>query len=61
MKYFLDPPPPRLSDMNGCNMATPTIVCLYQQRVIWIFTRSILSDLVLWDKLQSNLFIENYY
>ena len=41
------PPPPLLSDMNGCDMATPTSVYLYQQRVIWIFTRSILSDLVL--------------
>ena len=32
-------------DTNGCDMAAHTSVCLYQQPVSWIFTRSILSDL----------------
>ena len=46
IKYFLDPPPPkkRLRDMNGCDMATHSSVCLYKQTVTWIFTRSRLSD-----------------
>ena len=38
IKYFWD--------MNGRDMATHTSVCLYQQPVTWIFTRSQLSD---WD------------
>ena len=42
-EYFLDPPK-RLRDTNGCDMATRTSVCLYQQPVTWIFTRSRLSD-----------------
>ena len=46
IKYFLDPPPPkRLKDTNGRNMATRTSVCLNQQPVTWIFTRSRLSRL----------------
>ena len=49
IKYFLDPPPPKksLRDKKCRDMAARTSVCLYQQRVTWIFTRSILSDLVL--------------
>ena len=44
-KYFLDPPPKkRLRDTNGRDMATRTSVGLYQQRVTWIFTMSILND-----------------
>ena len=50
IKYFLDPPPPppppqRLKDTKGRDMATRTSVCLYQQPVTWIFTRSRLSSL----------------
>ena len=47
IKYFLDPPPPikRLKDTNGRDMSTHTSVCLYQQPVTWIFTRSGLSRL----------------
>ena len=48
IKYFLDPPPPpkkRLKDMNGRDMSTRTSVCLYNQPVTWIFTRSRLSSL----------------
>ena len=46
MKNFLDPPPKkRLKDTNGCDMATRTSVCLYQQPVTWIFNRSRLSRL----------------
>ena len=47
IKYFLDPPPKkkRLKDMNGRDMSTRTSVCLYNQPVIWIFTRSRLSSL----------------
>ena len=45
IKYFLDPPK-RLKDiMNGLEMSTRTSVCLYQQPVTWIFTRSGLSRL----------------
>ena len=37
-------PPPsqqkRRGDTNGHDMATRTCVCLYQQPVTWIFTRS---------------------
>ena len=35
--------PQRLRDTNGRDMATHTRVCLYQQPVTWIFTRSRLS------------------
>ena len=43
MKY--DPPPKkRHSDTNGRDMATITCVCLYKQRVTWIFTRWTLSN-----------------
>ena len=47
MKYILDPPPPkkRLKDTNGRDMSTRNSVCLYQQPVTWIFTRSGLSRL----------------
>ena len=49
MKYFLDPPPPPkkkgLKDTNGRDMSTRTSVCLYNQPVTWIFTRSRLSSL----------------
>ena len=46
MKYFLDPPQKkRLKDTNDCDMSTPTSVCLYNQPVTWIFTRSRLSRL----------------
>ena len=44
IKYFLDPPK-RLKDMNGREMSTRTSVCLYQQPVTWIYTRSGLSRL----------------
>ena len=53
IKYFLDPPPPpkkkkkkRLKDTNGRDMSTRTSVCLYNQTVTWIFTRSKLSSLI---------------
>ena len=46
IKYFLDPPPKkRLKDTNGRDMSTRTSVCLYNQPVTWIFTRSRLSSL----------------
>ena len=47
IKYFLDPPPPkkRLKDTNGRDLSTSASVCLYQQPVTWIFTRSRLSRL----------------
>ena len=47
IKYFLDPPPPkkRLKDTNGRDTSTRTSVCLYNQPVTWIFTRSRLSSL----------------
>ena len=45
IKYFLDPPPKRLKDTNGCNMSTHTSVFLYNQPVTWIFTRSRMSSL----------------
>ena len=47
IKYFLDPPPQkkRLKDTNGRYMSTLTSVCLYNQPVTWIFTRSRLSSL----------------
>ena len=44
IKYFLDPPPKGLKDMNGRDMSTRTSVCLYNQPVTWIFTRSRLSN-----------------
>ena len=47
IKYFLDPPPQkkRLKDTNGHDMSTRTSVCLYNQPLTWIFTRSRLSSL----------------
>ena len=47
IKYFLDPPPQkkRLRDTNCRDMSTRTGVCLYNQPVTWIFTRSRLSSL----------------
>ena len=48
IKYFLDtlpPPKKRLNDTNGRDVATRTSVCLYQQRVTWIFTRLRLNRL----------------
>ena len=44
IEYFLDPPPPP-PPKKGCDMSTRTSVCLYQQPVTWIFTRSGLSRL----------------
>ena len=48
IKYFLDPPPQKktLKDTNGRDMSTRTSVCLYNQPVTWIFTRSRLSSLI---------------
>ena len=45
-EILFGPPPQkkRLRDMNGRDMATRTSVWLYQQPVIWIFTKSRLSD-----------------
>ena len=46
IKYFLDPlPEKRLKDTNGRDTSTRTSVCLYNQPVTWIFTRSKLSSL----------------
>ena len=45
IKYFLDSPLKRLKDTNGRDMSTRTSVCLYNQPVTWIFTRSRLSSL----------------
>ena len=46
IKYFLPPPPKkRLKDTNDRDMSTRTSVCLYNQPVTWIFTRSRLSRL----------------
>ena len=47
MKYFLDPPPQKkgLKDTTGRDMSTRTNVCLFNQPVTWIFTRSRLSSL----------------
>ena len=48
IKYVLPSPPPpikRLKDTNGRDMSTRTGVCLYQQPVTCVFTRSILSRL----------------
>ena len=45
IKYFLDPPKKRLKDTNGRDMYTRTSVCLYNQPVTWIFSRSSLSSL----------------
>ena len=46
-KYFLDPTPPpkRLKDTNIRDMSTRTSVCLYNQPVTLIFTRSRFSSL----------------
>ena len=46
-EILFGPPPQkkRLRDTNGRDMATHTSVCLYQQPVTWIFTRSRLSNL----------------
>ena len=53
-------PPINAQGTNGRDLATRTCVCLYQQPVTWIFTRSILSDSVIRSKT-SYPFIENYY
>ena len=46
IKYFCPPPPKkRPKDTNGRDMSTRTSVCLYNQTVTWIFTRSRLSSL----------------
>ena len=47
IKSFLPPPPPkkRLKDTNGRDMSTRTNVCLYQQPMTWVLTRSGLSRL----------------
>ena len=47
IKYFSDPPPlkKRLKDTNGRDMSTRTSVCLYNQPMTWIFTRSMMSSL----------------
>ena len=46
-KILFGPPPSkkRLKDTNGRDMSTRTGVCLYNQPVTWIFTRSRLSSL----------------
>ena len=46
-KKLFGPPPPkkRLNHTNGRDMSTSTSVCLYNQPVTWIFTRSTLSSL----------------
>ena len=46
-KINFGPPPQkkRLKDTNGRDMSTRTNVCLYNQPVTWIFTRSRLSSL----------------
>ena len=47
-KILFGPPPPpkkRLKDTNDRDMPTRTSVCLYNQPVTWIFTRSRLSRL----------------
>ena len=64
IKYFLDPPPPkkRLKDTNGRDMSTRTSVCLYNQTVTWIFTRSRMSSLSNSDyKVTPSLKIITYY
>ena len=47
IKYILYPPPQKkgLKDTNSRDMSTRTSVCLYNQPVTWIFTRSRLSSL----------------
>ena len=45
IKYFGPPPKKRFNDTNGCDMSTRTSVCLYNQPVTWIFTRSRLGRL----------------
>ena len=46
-KIVFGPPPKkkRLKDTNGRDMSTRTSVCLYNQPMTWIFTRSRLSSL----------------
>ena len=44
-KQTKNPKTTRLKDTNGSDMSTRTSVCLYQQPVTWIFTRSGLSKL----------------
>ena len=47
-KILFGPPPPpkkRLNDTNGRDMSTRTSVCLYNQPVTWIFTKSVMSSL----------------
>ena len=43
--FWTPPPKKRLKDTNGRDMSTPTSVCLYNQPVTLIFTRSRLSRL----------------
>ena len=43
--FWTPPPKKRLKDTNGRDMSTRTSVCLYNQPVTWIFTRSRLSNL----------------
>ena len=47
IKKLFAPPPPkkRLKDTDGRDMSTRTTVCLYQQPVTWLITRSGLSRL----------------
>ena len=52
--------PKRLKDTNGRDMSTRTSVCLYNQPVTWIFTKSRLSSLSDSD-YKNNPFIEKYY
>ena len=57
-KYFLDLPPPKGGWIRTVAiwLHAHVCVCLYQQPLTWIFTRSRLSD-----STQSNPFIRNYY
>ena len=46
IKYFWTPPrKKRLKDTNDRDMSTRTSVCLFNQPMTWIFTRSRLSRL----------------
>ena len=44
-KILFGPPPKRLKDTNARDMSTSTGVCLYNQPMTWIFTRSTLGSL----------------
>ena len=57
-KILFGPPPPKKKGAGkpSHDMAPRTCVCLYQQPLSWIFTRSRSSD-----SSQSNPFIRNYY